>query len=79
MTPTITKDDTMTTTTQSCALPAARPSLVRRVMQIIGLARQRRSLRDLEPHLLDDIGITRQDALTEAEKPLWDVPRHWRI
>ncbi|MFN3663138.1 DUF1127 domain-containing protein [Yoonia sp.] len=68
----------MTSTTRTCALPAARPSLWRRVMQFIGLARQRRDLRDLEPHLLDDIGVTRQDALREAEKPLWDVPRHWR-
>ncbi|MFN3662902.1 DUF1127 domain-containing protein [Yoonia sp.] len=69
----------MTSTTHACALPATRPSLWRRVMQMIGLARQRRDLRDLDPHLLDDIGITRQDALREAEKPLWDVPRHWRM
>jgi hypothetical protein len=32
------------------------------------------AFRDLDEHLLEDIGITRQDATIEVEKPVWDVP-----
>lgn len=31
----------------------------------------RRQLRCLDPHLLEDIGISRADALREADKPFW--------
>jgi uncharacterized protein YjiS (DUF1127 family) len=34
-------------------------------------ARQRRSLRELDPHLLRDIGVTRSEALAESAKPWW--------
>ncbi|MCP3470999.1 DUF1127 domain-containing protein [Bradyrhizobium sp. CCGUVB1N3] len=35
--------------------------------------RQRKALRDLadDPHLLSDIGVTREQALQEADKPFW--------
>jgi uncharacterized protein YjiS (DUF1127 family) len=35
--------------------------------------RQRRALRDLadDPHLLRDLGLTREQALEEADKPIW--------
>lgn len=33
--------------------------------------RQRRALRDLDDHLLRDIGIDRSDALREGRKPFW--------
>jgi uncharacterized protein YjiS (DUF1127 family) len=34
---------------------------------------QRRALRDLadDPHRLSDLGLTRQQALEEADKPFW--------
>jgi uncharacterized protein YjiS (DUF1127 family) len=34
---------------------------------------QRRALRDLadDPHLLNDLGLSRQQALEEADKPFW--------
>jgi uncharacterized protein YjiS (DUF1127 family) len=37
--------------------------------------RQRTVLRDLadDPHLLEDIGVTREEALKEAERPAWDI------
>ena len=37
--------------------------------------RQRMVLRDLadDPHLLRDIGVTREEALKEAERPVWDI------
>jgi uncharacterized protein YjiS (DUF1127 family) len=34
-------------------------------------ARQRRQLGELNDHLLRDIGITRAEALAEAEQPFW--------
>ena len=33
--------------------------------------RQRQDLRELEDHLLRDIGITREQAQHEASKPFW--------
>jgi uncharacterized protein YjiS (DUF1127 family) len=38
-----------------------------------GRSRRRAAFRDLadDPHLLDDIGLTRQEAMDEANKPFW--------
>jgi uncharacterized protein YjiS (DUF1127 family) len=33
--------------------------------------RTRRDLRNLDDHLLQDIGLPRETALTECEKPFW--------
>jgi uncharacterized protein YjiS (DUF1127 family) len=44
---------------------------------LIALARmherscQRRTLRDLDDHLLRDIGVTREQAEREAQRPFW--------
>ena len=35
------------------------------------LARQRRSLRELDDHLLRDIGLTREQITIEGAKPFW--------
>ena len=37
-------------------------------------SRQRAALRNLadDKHLLDDLGLTRQEALDEADRPSWD-------
>jgi uncharacterized protein YjiS (DUF1127 family) len=37
--------------------------------------RQRTVLRELadDPHLLEDIGVTREAALREAERQVWDI------
>ncbi len=40
--------------------------------------RQRRTLADLDDHLLADIGLTRHEATSEAARPIWDVPATWR-
>jgi uncharacterized protein YjiS (DUF1127 family) len=34
-------------------------------------SRQRRRLGELSDHMLRDIGLTRADAWSEAEKPFW--------
>lgn len=62
------------------AVRPARPtrgSLAARLIAAWALARQRRRLAALEAHLLDDIGLTRQDALRESRRPAWDAPDHW--
>ena len=41
------------------------------------LARQRHALRDLDDRLLEDIGLTADEALAEAARPVWDVPKTW--
>jgi uncharacterized protein YjiS (DUF1127 family) len=42
------------------------------------LHRQHVALTNLDDALLRDIGITREQAVAEAGKPVWDVPNHWR-
>jgi hypothetical protein len=39
--------------------------------------RQRRHLSELDDALLKDIGVSRDQADTEARRPVWDVPAHW--
>ena len=39
--------------------------------------RQRRALLALDARLLDDIGLTRAQALTETARAPWDAPPHW--
>jgi uncharacterized protein YjiS (DUF1127 family) len=68
----------MTTRARSLSCTPARPSLLRRILDALVVARQRKRLGTLDPHLLQDIGITPEDARTESTRPLWDVPRHWR-
>jgi uncharacterized protein YjiS (DUF1127 family) len=67
---------TDTTYSQSRFWPRARNPF-RWIMARRELARQRHALRHLDPKILDDIGITREQALREADRPTWDVPAHW--
>lgn len=53
-------------------------SILRRFAGYIALTRQRRHLRALDAHVLHDIGVTRDEAVTEANRPGWDVPDHWK-
>lgn len=61
---------------QSRALSAA--GLLSVARTAIGVWRQRRSLARLDAGLLDDVGLTRAEAETEAGRPIWDVPANWR-
>ena len=47
-------------------------SLVRQVLSVL---RQRRQLATLSNKQLADIGITREQALTEAARPFWELPK----
>ncbi|MDA8747920.1 DUF1127 domain-containing protein [Litoreibacter sp.] len=63
-------------------LTAARtsPRLSRRGKGFLGyldLYRQRRALAALDDTQLLDLGLTRDEALREANRSIWDAPNHW--
>lgn len=53
--------------------------LLARVTTVLALRRQRAALAALPEAMLTDIGLTREEALNEAQRPLWDVPARWRV
>lgn len=59
------------------SLPARRPTLLRTLVERIALQRQRQRLAGLPDHLLRDIGVTREAARDEADRPVWDAPAQW--
>ncbi|MEM9581046.1 MAG: DUF1127 domain-containing protein [Pseudomonadota bacterium] len=69
------------TTSQSCSAAPRRSQAtgLARILHWIAVARQRRSLRDLDAHLLKDIGVSEKDAYTEARRAFWDAPSHWHM
>ena len=48
-----------------------RPGLLDLLGVLIGRARQRGCLAELDGRLLEDIGVSREQALTESDKPFW--------
>jgi uncharacterized protein YjiS (DUF1127 family) len=56
---------------------APRRGLLERVNRAMALHRSRARLGTLEPHLLDDIGIDKVTADTEAARAVWDAPETW--
>lgn len=59
--------------------PHAARSLLSRLASALAHQRQRSRLAQLEAHMLNDIGVSRQEALREANRPIWDAPDNWRI
>ena len=53
--------------------PSSWTGLLGRLLSCSERARQRAALRGLadNPHLLADLGLTRDDALAQADKPFW--------
>ena len=47
------------------------------VPRLRALSSSRRQLARLDDHLLDDIGLTREEAAREAARRAWDAPAHW--
>lgn len=37
---------------------------------------ERQELGHLDAHMLKDIGLTREDVMAEANRPIWDLPVH---
>ena len=52
--------------------------IVARLLALLALRRERRALAALEAYRLADLGLTEELARTEAARPLWDAPSHWR-
>ncbi|CAD0183682.1 hypothetical protein RUESEDTHA_00556 [Ruegeria sp. THAF57] len=44
----------------------------------LSLMRQRRALGQLDDRALEDIGITREQAQSEATRHIWDAPEFWQ-
>ncbi len=44
----------------------------------LALYRQRKALAALEADQLRDLGLTREMAQKEANRPFWDAPDHWK-
>ncbi|WP_424969495.1 DUF1127 domain-containing protein [Dinoroseobacter sp. S76] len=64
----------------SASLPAPRPARfsLPRLVHLLTLGRTRKQLRGLDAHMLNDIGLSREAADRESERPIWDVPQGWR-
>ncbi|HPD91452.1 MAG: DUF1127 domain-containing protein [Rhodobacter sp.] len=66
----------------SLAAPLSAPAGRRSVLGVLRLApallRQRRALAELDDARLRDLGLTRAQARSEADRPFWDAPAHWR-
>ena len=45
---------------------------------MIAVRRQLRHLAELDDHMLNDIGVTRAEALKESMKTAWNAPDHWQ-
>lgn len=52
--------------------------LMDRIVAANALHRQHQALLRLDDAMLRDIGLTRFEAETEANRPVWDAPNHWR-
>lgn len=57
---------------------ARRTSALSRLGHMIAVWRQRRVLKALDDRALDDIGLSRDEAETEAGRRFWDAPESWR-
>lgn len=55
-----------------------RPNWLERILTMFDVRKARIDLSRLSDDQLRDIGLTREDVRAELEKPLWDVPTHWR-
>jgi uncharacterized protein YjiS (DUF1127 family) len=70
---------TTTTCTRASCLNAQRRITPLRLIRLAFAAHsQRRALQKLDMAALNDLGLTAQQAETEANRPFWDVPATWR-
>ena len=60
------------------ARPSSRLPLLALISRVLATRRERAQLARLDRRLLADIGLSPDMAETEATRPLWDVPQHWR-
>lgn len=48
------------------------------LLGLLSLHRSRRALARLTAPQLHDLGLTKEEAMTESRRPVWDVATHWR-
>jgi len=53
-------------------------TLVQHLLRSHRIWRQRQDLLRLDASQLDDIGLSRDEAVAEAARPIWDAPANWR-
>ncbi len=58
--------------------PAHRLNLLSSLHRAAALYRSRRALARLDTAALADIGLSADDARTEAARGIWDAPANWR-
>lgn len=63
----------MATLTYAHARTAAHRGLAFSLADMFAVWRQRRTLATLDDTRLDDLGLTRAEALREAARPAWDL------
>ncbi|MGB0959902.1 MAG: DUF1127 domain-containing protein [Halocynthiibacter sp.] len=63
----------MTTLTQAFAAPTRNVSFVRAAKTMLAAAQTRRQLKNLDAHLLEDIGVSYKDAVLESRRLVWDL------
>lgn len=55
-----------------------RHSFFSRLVSMLTVRAERRRLAELDDAILRDIGLSRDEALRESLRPMWDVPPRWR-
>ncbi|NNE89286.1 MAG: DUF1127 domain-containing protein [Silicimonas sp.] len=55
----------------------SRKTLVSRIFLFLSIWRERAALADLDPHMLEDIGVSEARAKSESTRPAWDAPSRW--
>ena len=55
---------------------ATRPAASLRTL--LSVAKERRVLKTLSQEQLSDNGYSAKEAAAEADRPMWDVPKHWK-
>ncbi|NRB19655.1 MAG: DUF1127 domain-containing protein [Rhodobacteraceae bacterium] len=67
----------MTYISTACATTPSRPTVFFGLAERLAVWRQRRALKSLGDHALEDIGVTRAEADTEARRAFWNAPDTW--
>lgn len=55
----------------------ASPALLGTILKALSIWRERQQLKDLDAHLLDDLGLTNTDVEMETKRSVWDAPNRW--
>ncbi len=55
--------------------PAKPVGVLGRIASWIAVSRERTQLSELDTRMLEDIGLTREEAIQEAGRPFWDLAK----